>query len=138
MSGTQLKMSSAYHLQTDGQMEVVNRCLEQYLRSFVHQWPRKWHEFLPWAEYWYNTMYHISTSMTPFQALYGIEPPTVPLYHVGASPVNEVDKALVARDELLLQLKRNLAAATNRMKQTADRHQRDVKLQKDDLVFLKL
>ena len=55
ISGTQLKLSSAYHPQTDGQTEVVNRFVEQYLRFFVHQWPRKWYSYLPWTEYWYNT-----------------------------------------------------------------------------------
>lgn len=76
--------------------------------------------------------------MTPFQALYGREPPTVPIYHVGTSPVHEVDKALLARDELLAKLKKNLAVAANRMKQVADKHRRDVEFQKNDLVFLKL
>lgn len=116
MSGTKLKLSSAYHLQTDGQIEVTNRCLEQYLRSFVHQWPRKWHSYLPWAEYWYNTTLHVSTGMTPFLALYGRAPPTLPLYYVGTSPVHEVDQALLTRDELLKLLKQNLAAAANYMK----------------------
>ena len=85
MSRTKLKMSSAYHPQTDGQSKFVNRCVEQYFHSFVHQWPRKWLEFLPWAEYWYNTTYHRSTGMTPFQALYGRLLPTIPFYKEGLS-----------------------------------------------------
>ncbi|KAL5769827.1 hypothetical protein ACOSP7_013981 [Xanthoceras sorbifolium] len=138
MSGTQLKMSSAYHPQTDGQTEVVNRCIEQYLRCFVHQQPRKWHSFLPWAEFWYNTTYHSSAGMTPFQALYGRPPPTIPHYNEGHCQVNEVDSSLTSRDALLRHLKENLHAANNRMKQQADSKRRDIEYHVGDCVFLKL
>ncbi|RVW67435.1 Retrovirus-related Pol polyprotein from transposon 17.6 [Vitis vinifera] len=138
MSGTQLKLSSAYHPQTDGQTEVVNRCLEQYLRCFVHQWPRKWFSYLSWAEYWYNTTYHCSTGMTPFQALYGRLPPSIPHYADGLSRVNEVDQSLLTRDEVLQQLKTNLELAATRMKHVADQKRREVEFQIGDLVLLKL
>ncbi|KAL4318769.1 hypothetical protein GQ457_18G015560 [Hibiscus cannabinus] len=138
LSGTQLQMSSAYHPQTDGQSEVVNRCLEQYLRSFVHQQPRKWSSFLSWAEFWYNTTYHSSIGMTPFQALYGRFPPTIPHYELGMSPVHEVDQQLATRDELLRHLKANLCAANNRMQQLANSKRRDVEFKEGDWVFLKL
>jgi len=41
--GIQMKLSMAYHPQTDGQMERINQELEQYLRVFIdyrqEQWP---------------------------------------------------------------------------------------------------
>ena len=37
MLGIEMKTSTAYHPQTDGQMEHVNQELEQYLRLFVNQ-----------------------------------------------------------------------------------------------------
>ncbi|RVW21965.1 Transposon Tf2-8 polyprotein [Vitis vinifera] len=138
LSGTQLKMSSAYHPQTDGQTEVVNRCVKQYLRCLVHQQPRKWYSLLPWAEFWYNTAYHASTGMSPFQALYGRPPPMIPHYQLGSSPVNEVDQNLASRDDLLHQLKLNLHQASNRMKQIADSKRRDIEFNEGDLVFLRL
>jgi hypothetical protein len=38
-SQTQLRLSSSYHSETDGQKERVNQCLEGYLRCAVHSCP---------------------------------------------------------------------------------------------------
>ena len=138
MSGTQLKRIFTYHPQMDGQSEVINYYMEQYLLCFIYQQPRQWSTFLPWVELWYNTAYHSSTSMTPFQALYGRPPPIILVYPMGSSLVDKVDHSLATRDALLKHLKKNLAIARNRMKQIADHGRRDVTFQEGDLVFLKL
>jgi transposase InsO family protein len=69
--GTSLAFSSSYHPQTDGQTEVLNRCLETYSRCFVSEEPHHWPWFLPLAEFWYNSLFHSAIGMTPFEALYG-------------------------------------------------------------------
>lgn len=138
VTGTQLKMSSAYHPQTDGQTEVVNRCIEQYLRCFVHHKPKQWSFLLPLAEYWYNTTYHASTGMSPFKALYGREPPPLVGYEKNSTPVQELDALLAERDLVIQELKKNLAAAANRMKQAADQKRRDVIFQAGEWVYLRL
>ena len=78
LMGTKLRMSSAYHPQMDGQSEVLNRCLEQYLRAFAADKPSSWHTFLCWAEYHYNTSHHSAIDTSPFQAVYGRSLPSIP------------------------------------------------------------
>ena len=110
LSGTKLAMSSAYHPQIDGQTEVVNRGLEQYLDAFVQDNPYTWITLLSWAEFHYNTNYHSSLKMSPFQALYGRIPPTIPRYTKSSTSVQALDDILAHRDCLLQALMINLLA----------------------------
>jgi transposase InsO family protein len=68
---TQLRFSSAYHPQTDGQTERVNQILEELLRAYALQYERRWDKSLPYAEFSYNNSYQESLKMAPFEILYG-------------------------------------------------------------------
>ena len=48
--GTQLAHSSSYHRQSGGQIEIVNKCLEGYLRCFVYDKQTQWVQWLPLFE----------------------------------------------------------------------------------------
>jgi len=74
LANVQLRMSSAYHPQSDGQTECVNQCVEQFLRCFVHACPSKWVDWIYLAEFWYNASWHSALKMSPFEALYGQKP----------------------------------------------------------------
>ena len=101
LQGVSLHLSSSYHPQSDGQTEVVNKCVECYLRCLVGQIPHSWSKWLALAEFWYNTNYHSSLEMTPFQALYGIIPPLHIPYISGDCPIAAVDQLLKEREDML-------------------------------------
>ncbi|GMF20307.1 unnamed protein product [Phytophthora fragariaefolia] len=63
--GTQLSMSTADHLQTDGQTERVNRVLVDVLKSYTHSF-HQLSDCLPMAEFAINNSVHVSTGHTPF------------------------------------------------------------------------
>ena len=74
-SGTQLRMSTPYHPETDGQTERANRTLLQMLRTFCVQGnPSTWEDRLPWLEHAYNSSVHASTGFSPFYLNHGTEP----------------------------------------------------------------
>lgn len=65
-------MSSEYHhAEIDGLIEVINKCLESYLRSFASEQPKTWSNWISWAKFWYNTTYHMSIGKTHFDVFYG-------------------------------------------------------------------
>ncbi|WVZ23343.1 hypothetical protein V8G54_001887 [Vigna mungo] len=138
LQGTTLKMSSSYHPETDGQTEVVNRCLEAYLRCFVSEQPKNWSYSVPWAELWYNTTFHGATGKTPFEIVYGRTPPSLVRFTQGETCVEAVAADLVDRDEAIRQLKYHLLRAQQQMKKYADKKRRFMQLEVGEWVFIKL
>ena len=70
--GTQQWLSTAYHPESDGQTERVNRVLTEMLRHFVNKSTYdNWDENLPLAEFAHNNAKSSATGYTPFYICYG-------------------------------------------------------------------
>jgi transposase InsO family protein len=65
--GTELRMSTAYHPQSDGQTERLNRELEQQLRTHANRTGTNWKQWLSVVEMHYNSDVHESTGKTPYE-----------------------------------------------------------------------
>ena len=61
-----MKLSTAFHPQTDGQTERMNQKLEQYLRFFVDYRQKDWPEQLVSAEFTVNNKIYSITKVSPF------------------------------------------------------------------------
>lgn len=136
--GVDLRFSTAYHPQTDGQTEATNKTLETYLRCMTSDAPHTWAKWLPLAEWWYNTTYRSATGTTPYEVIFGQPPPLHLPYLPGESSSVAVDRSLQKREEMVSVLKFHLSRAQNRMKQSADSHRSAREFKVGDFVYLKL
>ena len=69
--GTELKFSTSFHPQTDGQTERANALLELYLRHYVSANQRDWAKLLDVAQFSYNLKKSESTGWSPFEIVMG-------------------------------------------------------------------
>jgi hypothetical protein len=69
--GTKLKFFAAYHPQTDGQTEVVNRSLGNLLKCLVGDHARTWDSILPIAQFAYNNSVNRTIGMSQFKVVHG-------------------------------------------------------------------
>jgi hypothetical protein len=136
--GTKLLHSSAYHPQTSGQTERVNQILEDMLRACVLEFPQKWDDCLPLAEFSYNNSYQESIKMAPFEALYGRRCRT---------PLNwsELGERWFFRPDLVKEteekvqrIRHNLKEAQAQQKKYANKRRRPLIFQVGDHVYLKV
>ena len=64
-----LKLSTAYHPQTDGETEQVNQEVETYLQMFCQGQSDKWSELIPMVEFVHHSATHLSTQKSLFSLI---------------------------------------------------------------------
>ena len=69
-----MKLSMAYHPQTDRQTERVNQELKQYLRVFIDHRQEQWPDWLGTAEFSYNNKIYSATKVSLFEVNYSQNP----------------------------------------------------------------
>ncbi|PKU61177.1 hypothetical protein MA16_Dca028665 [Dendrobium catenatum] len=135
---TDLKLSSAYHPQTDGQTEVVNRTLASMLRCLVQNHPKAWEEALGQAEFAFNSMPNRSTGQCPFSIVYTKMP-----NHIVDLTILPKCKSVSAThtatqfSDMLKEVKAKLIDSNSKYKLDQDQHRRYVEFQPGDLVMLR-
>lgn len=135
--GTRLDTATAYHQQTDGQSERTIQTLEQYLRVFVEKDHSNWDELLDQAEFTYNSNKSASTNLSPFEAMYGFQPPTpVSVALSGSEKRSDTDEFLKDHVSRFKVIKDALLDAQRRMSVQYDRKRQDCSFKIGDLVYL--
>lgn len=137
-TGTQLKMSTANHPETDGQMERVNQSIECYLRCFISAHPQQWAKWIPLCEFWYNTNWHSSLGKSPFELLYGRQPRYFGITASDSIASGDVQEWLRDRALVIASVRHHLLRMQQRMKSQADKHRTERTLTVGTEVFLRL
>jgi hypothetical protein len=146
--------STAFHPQSDGQTERVNRAVEQILRAHTTEFSTSWDRTLSSVEFAINNSIHASLLQTPFFLNFGRHPhtPLMAELHKDTLPLltqpeaaalrKDKDKCLAAgqfttaHQEALQFARTQVIKARDRYKSYADKHRIDVSYQVGDNVLL--
>lgn len=133
--GTELRYSTAYHPQTDGQSERANRTLEEILRHYVSPLQDDWDEHLDLAEFAINSSVNPTTGYTPFYLMYGHHPATA-LDLANEALVPQAQNFIENMSEALEHAKAKIHEAHVRQATQVNKHRRDITFQVGDKVRL--
>ncbi|KAL8102858.1 hypothetical protein AgCh_027400 [Apium graveolens] len=137
-SETKLKMSTAYHPQTDGQSERTIQTIEDMLRTCAIDFKGNWGDHLSLIEFSYNNSYHTSIGMPPYEALYGRKCRS-PTYWDEVGERKLIGPELVQQTkEKVEMIRKRLIAAQDRQATYANQERKDVQFESGDKVLLKI
>jgi hypothetical protein len=139
--GTKLKFSAAYHPQTDGQTEVVNRSLGNLLRCLVGDHARTWDSILPIAQFAYNNSVNRTIGMSPFEVVHGYKA-RKPLDLLPMSPhvrMSESAEAFARHvHDLHKDISNRIHSSNTRYKVQADSRRRHLEFAVGDYVMIRI
>ncbi|GJW09367.1 putative reverse transcriptase domain-containing protein [Tanacetum coccineum] len=136
--GTNLDMSTAYHLQIDGQSERTIQTLEDKLHACVIDFGNGWVNHLPLVEFSNNNSYHASIKAAPFEALYSRKCRS-PVCWVEVGQVQLISLEIVQETtEKIIQIKQRMQAARDRQKSYANLKRKPMEFQVGDSVMLRV
>jgi hypothetical protein len=138
--GTELKLSTAFHSQSDGQTERLNRTVEEMLRSYVNERNTDWDQRLLMAEISYNSSVNAATGFTPMRLHVGIEgrsPIHLAIGSASEPKVGSANKMFRAMAEDAKVATEKLQEAQVRMKHYYDENHRHVEYRVGDSALIK-
>jgi len=97
-----------------------------------------WVNFLPWAEYLYNTSLQSAAKHNPFEVGFGRNSPSLARFIPEETMVKVVAQNLMNQDEALKQLKYHLTRPQEQMKKFEDKTRKPSNIQVGDMVYLKI
>lgn len=136
---TKHKLTTAYHPQTNGLTERLNRTLTDMLAMYVSTDHRDWDIALPFVTFAYNSSRHDTAGYSPFYLLYGRDP-TLPFDTLVPNPADlstaYARRAISTAEKARQIAHQRLSDSQLRQKRSYDSHHRDVHFSPGDLVLL--
>ncbi|KAM7290794.1 DDE-type integrase/transposase/recombinase [Ixodes scapularis] len=140
LSHTSHRRTTAYHPQTNGLTERLNKTIADMISMYVDVEHKTWDEVLPYVTFAYNTAVQETTGVTPFQLVHGRKVTTmldVMLPHEPAVDGSDDAQVVVQRAEEVRQLARHRIQAQQRVDTGRyNLRRRDVHFQPGDRVWV--
>jgi len=134
--GTKLRMSSAYHPQTDGSTERANRTVTQMLRQCINSKQNDWVAKLPAIEFAINSARSESTGFAPFFLNSGRMPRAMIWTSAPPSEFPSIRNFALKKKLALMAAHDSILAAWVKQTRDANRKRQLAPFKKDDLVYL--